>query len=158
MENVSHGIPTSDGNLAILSSFWPTPHFPGLQTNLGSYQEALAFPHMATDINPNPLLGNISIFWVFLQPLALIICPATYLSSYLAASQQQLLGQTILKYLFSAEGGLDWVHHPWHKLTAVLQISSGYFPPPNCADTGFHGVALHSRTGKWNRIEETSFF
>lgn len=119
---------------------------------------ALALPHMATDINPNPLLGNISIFWVFLQPLALIIGPTTYLSSYSAASQQQLLEQTILKYLFSSEGGLDWVHYPWHKPTAVLQISSGCFLSSNCVDTGFCGVALHSRTGKWNRIEKNLFF
>lgn len=123
-----------------------------------SHLTALALPHMATDINPNPLLGNISIFWVFLQPLASIIGPTTYLSSYSAASQQQLLEQTILKYLFSSEGGLDWVHHPWHKPTAVLQISSGCFLPPNCVGTGFCGVALHSRTGKWNRIEKNLFF
>lgn len=136
------------------SSSPPAGTFPTMKVT----SPALALPHMATDINPNPLLGNISIFWVFLQPLASIIGPTTYLSSYSAASQQQLLEQTILKYLFSSEGGLDWVHHPWHKPTAVLQISSGCFLPPNCVDTGFCGVALHSRTGKWNRIEKNLFF
>jgi len=48
-----------------------------------------AFPHIATDVNPNPLLGNVSIFWGALQPLDLTTGPVTDLSSCLAASQQQ---------------------------------------------------------------------
>lgn len=41
---------------------------------------------------------------------------------------------------------------------AVPEISSGYFPPPSCIDTGFHRAALYSRTEKWGRINATFFF
>lgn len=137
----------------------PVPPPSARPPELRATAPAPALPHMATDVNPNPLLGNISILWSFLQPLALIIGPATNLSSCPAASQQQpLLGQTILKSLFSAEGGLDWVHHPWHKPMAVLEISSSYFPTTSCSDTSFHGAALYSGRGKWGRIKAIFFF
>lgn len=88
----------------------PVPSQPAWSPKLRATAPAPAF-YLPMNVNANPLLGGRGICWDFLQPLALVTGPATYVSSWLAASQQkQLSGKNILKSIFCAEEGLDWSH------------------------------------------------